>query len=113
MNGKKYLANNRMNRSAICTGAYNNTISTYGDFPLEVIRAEKQRRGYGDSAGLMGSGFGEAQIKEAVLASFASREQAKCNRNPSAYQLYGGKRKRTRKNKKSNRKNKKSRRNIN
>ena len=99
-----------MNRSAICTGAYNNTISTYGGFPLEFIRAEKQRRGYGDSAELMGSGFGEAQIKGMVLASFASNEQAKCNRNPAAYQLYGGKRKRTRKNKKSNRKNKKSRR---
>ena len=101
-----------MNRSGKCTAAYNNTISTYGDFPLEVIRGEKQRRGYGDSAVLMGSGFGEDQIKEAVLASFASREQAKCNRNPAAYQLYGGKRKLTRKNKKSNRKNKKSRRNV-
>jgi hypothetical protein len=101
-----------MNRSAKCTAAYNDTRSTYGRFPLEVIRAEKERRGYGNSAELMYSGLGEAQIKEMVLASFASNEQARCNQNPAAYQLYGGKRsgRKTRKNKKSNRKNKKSRR---
>jgi hypothetical protein len=102
-----------MDRSAKCTAAYNDTRAVYGRFPLEVIRAEKERRGYGNSAELYYPGFGEAQIKEMVLASFASNEQARCNQNPAAYQLYGGKRRsgrKTRKNKKSNRKNKKSRR---
>jgi hypothetical protein len=68
-----------MDRSAKCTAAYNDTRATYGRFPLEVIRAEKERRGYGNSAELYYPGFGEAQIKEMVLASFASNEQARCN----------------------------------
>jgi hypothetical protein len=88
-----------MNRSAKCTAAYNDVISTYGRFPLEDIRQEKQRRGYGDSSEFYGSGFSNTQVKEMVLASFASREQARCNENPASYSMYGGKRKSTRRRK--------------
>jgi len=96
-----------MNRSAKCTAAYNDIISTYGRFPLEDIRQEKQRRGYGDSSEFYGSGFSEAQVKEMVLASFASNEQARCNMDPGSYSMYGGKRKSTRR-RKANRKSRKS-----
>ena len=86
-----------MNHSP-CTKAYNDTILTFGDFSLETIRAEKERRGHGDSKELLKGleGFPEATLKEAVLNSFASGEQAKCNKNPNGYMLYGGKRPRRR-----------------
>ena len=90
-----------------CTKAYKDTISNFGDFPLEMIRAEKERRGYGNSQELYQQGLSENQLKQTVIQSFAAREQAKCSKNPIAYELYGGRRNPTRKYRKKTRKYKK------
>jgi hypothetical protein len=95
-----------MNRSAKCTAAYNDTISAFSNFPLEMIRQEKERRGYGNSSEFYGSGFSEPQVKQMVLQSFASNEQAKCNQSPNVYRLYGGKRKSRKAKRKTSKKNK-------
>lgn len=93
-----------MDRARKCTAAYNDTILTFSNDKykedseaarkyLELIRAEKERRGHGDSKDLMESGLTYKQMMEGVLHSFASAEQAKCNKNPDTYTLYGGYRK--------------------
>jgi len=68
-----------------CSQAYTDTIDTYGDLSLKSILEVKKSRGYGNSKELTESGLSRDMIKDMVLKSLASNEQAKCNKNPSTY----------------------------